>query len=286
MKYSIKRFSSNPSPYSEDYENRSHEEFLEDIDSARRGKELQELDEEADRIRWRSNLSEHKSNKGKVAAFLGGPGGVMGKVAGDTAAEILDKSGSTDESIKKNSNIIGAIAGVASGLGIGYAVKRSIGDGPENEIKAIKSDLAHFEGYKKDVSAYAKMSQKEKLHLANEINARNQALKRAQRVSRVGKYAMPVLGIAGAIGAAKAVDSALTDRLARRKAIDQDLKKKKQISNEWKDFKRNLKSVITEDYRNDERDKPKKAKLSKYANNFKSVMTEDYKNDKKQNKKS
>ena len=130
------------------------------------------------------------------------------------------------------------------------------------------------------------MSQKEKLHLANEINARNQALKRAQRVSRVGKYAMPVLGIAGAIGAAKAVDSALTDRLARRKAIDQDLKKKKQISNEWKEFKRNLKSVITEDYRNDERDKLKKAKLSKYANNFKSVMTEDYKNDKKQNKKS
>ena len=97
MKYSIKRFSS---PYSKDYENKTTGEYLDDIDSARRGKEIQALDEEADRIRWRSSLDKQESRKGTGAAILGGPGGIAGKWVGDKVANIADEAGKDDEDIK------------------------------------------------------------------------------------------------------------------------------------------------------------------------------------------
>ena len=245
MKYLIKRFSS-PSPYSKDYENKTSGEFLEDIDSARKGKEIQALDEEANRIRWRSSLDKYESREGTTPAVMGGPGGIAGKWVGDKTADILDKAGKSDDDIKNVSNSVGVIAGIGAGLGSGYVIKRGVGDSADKVIKKAAEELSHFENYKKDVPAYSKMSRSEKALINQEISKRNNLIKSASKRSAVGKYAMPVLGIVGALGAAKAVNDSVSERLARRKAIDSENRSKKETIDKWNDFKHKASDGIKE----------------------------------------
>ena len=265
MKYSIKRFSS---PYSKDYENKTTGEYLDEIDSARRGKEIQSLDEEAERIRWRSSLDKYDSRKGSGAAILGGPGGIAGKWVGDKVADVADKAGKSDDDIKDISNAAGVVAGIGAGIGAGYAIKRGVGDSADATIKKATEELNHFEKYRKDVPKYNKMSKAEKTQITQEINRRNQIIRNAQKRSNIGKYAMPVLGAVGAIAAAKAVNDSVSDRLDRRKAIDSENRRKKESQERWDNFKnkaaeglrntgRYVKSIVTGDYRKDKKSKKK-----------------------------
>lgn len=256
MIYSIKRFSK----YSKDYEDRNREEFLEDIDYARKGKELKELDDTADRIRWRSDLKDYESNKGKGAAVLGGPGGIVGRVSGNVAANILDGADMSDEDISRHSKSIGTIVGIGAGIGTGYGIHKTLGANAEQTLKDAKADLAHFEKYKKDVPKYHKMSQAEKTQITQEINRSRQVIRNSQRRVAAGKYAMPVLGIVGALGAASAVEKSVSDRLAKRRAMDTEARHKKEKQERWDNFKhrtaeglkktgRYIKDIVTEDYR-------------------------------------
>lgn len=261
MIYAIKRFSS---PWSKDYEDKRSEDYLEEIDSARRGREIQALDEEADRIRWRSSLKKHESRKGSAASVIGGPGAMAGKWVGDKAAEIADEAGQSDDEIKNTANIAGTLTGIAGGLGAGYVLKRGMGDPADAAIEKAQKELQHFENYRKDVPKYNKMGKAEKAQITQEINRRNQIIRNAQRKSAVGRYAMPALGILGALGAAKAVNDSVSDRLARRKAIDSENRKKKEAKDEWQDFKRKavkglkktgryIKNVVTGDHKEDKK---------------------------------
>lgn len=225
--YNVKRFSSYYSPRK--YENSDRSEYEDQIDSARRGKENQELDEEAERIRWRSSLKKHDSKKGKTAAILGGPGGLAGKWVGERVAEAADEGGKTDDEIKSAGNIAGTLAGLGAGIGAGYAIKRGIGDSAQETINAAKKELAHFENYRHDNAKYTKMSAQEKKNLNESMRRQQHIIKANQRKASMGKYAMPVLGIVGAVGAAKAISSSLDDRLSRRKAIDSENRRKAEI---------------------------------------------------------
>ena len=259
--YSVKRFSS--SKYSpRDYERANREDFEYDIDTARRGRENQELDEEAERIRWRSDLKKYKSRKGKTAAILGGPGGIAGKWVGDKVADAADKAGKTDEEIKDAGNVAGTIAGIGAGVAAGYGINKAVGVSAQETINKANKELDHLEGYKKDIHKYTKMTKQEKANLTHEINRQNQIIKANTRRANVGKYAMPVLGVVGAIGAAKAINDSLGDRLSKRKAADSEYRRKAESHDKWNDFKdkassglkktgRYLKSIVTEDYRKD-----------------------------------
>lgn len=227
MYYSIKRFSSYYSPRK--YERSDRFEYEDQIDSARRGKENQELDEEAERIRWRSSLKKYDSRKGKTAAILGGPGGLAGKWVGDRVAEVADESGKTDDEIKSAGNVAGTIAGLGAGIGAGYAIKRGIGDNAQETINAAKKELAHFENYRHDNAKFTKMSAQEKRNLNESIKRQQNIIRANQRKASIGKYAMPVLGAVGAVAAAKAVSSSLEDRLGRRKAVDSENRRKAEI---------------------------------------------------------
>lgn len=259
MKYSIKRFSS---PYSKDYENKRSEDYLEDIDKAKLGREIQALDEEADRVRWRSDLKKHKSRRGSGASVLGGPGGVAGKWVGDKVAEIADSSGQSDEEIQNVSDIAGTLTGLGAGLGAGYIVKKGLGEPADKAIDKAAKEIQHFEDYRKDVHKFKKLDKGQKAHITNEINKRQQLIRNAQRNSQIGRYAMPALGVLGALGAAKAVNDSVSERLSRRKAIDSENRRKKENQDQWQDFKRKavkglkktgryVKSIVTEDYRKD-----------------------------------
>ena len=261
QKYSIKRFSSSYSP--KKYENADREEFEDDIDLARRGRENQALDEEAERIRWRSSLKKHNSRKGKTTAILGGPGGIAGKWVGDRVAESADESGKNDDEIKSAGNIAGAIAGVGAGIGAGYIIKKGIGDSADAAISAANKEVAHLEKYRHDIPAYTKMSAAEKKNITEGLRRNKAIIAANRRRSAIGKYAMPVLGIAGAAAAAKAVSDSLDDRLARRKAIDSENKRKAVLKEEWDSFKdkasrklkragKYIKSAAKEDYREKE----------------------------------
>ena len=256
--YSIKRFSSYYSPRK--YENSDRSEYDDQIDSARRGRENQELDEEAERIRWRSSLKKYDSKKGKVAAVLGGPGGLAGKWVGDRVAEMADDAGKTDDEIESAGNVSGTLAGLGAGIGAGYAIKRGIGDNAQETINAAKKELAHFENYRHDNAKYTKMSAQEKKNLNESIKRQQNIIKANQRKASIGKYSMPVLGAIGAVTAAKAISSGLSDRLSRRKAVDSENKKKSEFRDSLDDLKgsvsrklkkagKYLKSSITEDYR-------------------------------------
>ena len=262
QKYIIKRFSSVYSP--KKYENASREEFEYDIDSARRGRENQELDEEADRVRWRSDLKKHESRKGTGAAVLGGPGGIAGKWVGERAAEAADKAGKDDDDIKSVGNAAGVIAGVGAGLAAGYGINKAVGIPAQDTIAKARKELDHLESYKHDIPKYTKMTKQEKANLTHEINRQNQIIRANSRKASVGKYAMPVLGVIGAVGAAKAISNSLEDRLSRRRAIDSEHRKKAESKERWDDFKekagnslkktgRYLKSIVTEDYRKDKK---------------------------------
>ena len=266
MLYSVKRFSS---PYSKDYEDKDPEEYLDDIERARHGREVQELDEEADRVRWRSSLKKRKSRKGGGAAILGGPGGIAGKWVGDRVAEVADDAGKSDEKIKSISSAAGIISGIGAGVAAGYALKRGIGNPADSVINKATKELDHFEKYRNDVVKFNKMSKKEQNQVNQEIAKRNQVIKNAQRRSNIGRYAMPVLGVVGAIGAAKAVSDSVSDRLSRRKAIDDAARDKKERIDQWEDFKgkaknkikragRYIKDIVTEDYRKEDKNSHEK----------------------------
>lgn len=242
MKYSIKRFSS---PYSKDYENKRSEEYIEDIDRARRGREIQALDEEADRVRWRSSLKKHESRRGNTAALLGGPGGLAGKWIGDKAAEVADEDGRTDDEIKQLSGVVGTATGLAAGLAVGHGLNKGVGVPAAERIKLAEKEKKGLEALKLDVNKYNKLNKSQKLHIANEIKARNQIIQASTRRAQVGKYAMPVLGIVGAVGAAKAVNDSVSERLARRKAIDSENRKKKERQDDWREFGENIKKGIS-----------------------------------------
>ena len=222
--YRIKRFSSYYSPRK--YENSDRSEYENQIDSARRGRENQELDEEAERIRWRSSLKKYDSKKGKTAAVLGGPGGIAGKWVGDRVAEVADDAGKTDDEIRSAGNVAGMIAGLGAGIGAGYAIKRGVGDNAQETINAAKKELAHFENYRHDNAKFTKMSAQEKRNLNESIKRQQNIIRANQRKASIGKYAMPVLG---AVAAAKAVSNSLEDRLSRRKAIDSENRRKAEI---------------------------------------------------------
>lgn len=225
--YSIKRFSSYYSPRK--YENSDRSEYENQIDSARRGRENQELDEEAERIRWRSSLKKYDSKKGKTAAVLGGPGGLAGKWVGDRVAEMADDAGKTDDEIRSAGNVAGTLAGLGAGIGAGYAIKRGVGDNAQETINAAKKELAHFENYRHDNAKFTKMSAQEKRNLNESIKRQQNIIRANQRKASIGKYAMPVLGAVGAVAAAKAVSNSLEDRLSRRKAIDSENRRKAEI---------------------------------------------------------
>lgn len=225
--YSIKRFSSYYSPRK--YENSDRSEYENQIDSARRGRENQELDEEAERIRWRSSLKKYDSKKGKTAAVLGGPGGLAGKWVGDRVAEMADDAGKTDDEIRSAGNVAGTLAGLGAGIGAGYAIKRGVGDNAQETINAAKKELAHFENYRHDNAKFTKMSAQEKRNLNESIKRQQNIIRANQRKASIGKYAMPVLGAVGAVAAAKAVSNSLEDRLGRRKAVDSENRRKAEI---------------------------------------------------------
>ena len=235
QKYSIKRFSSHYSP--RDYERSNREDFERDIDTARRGRENQELDEEAKRIRWRSDLKKYKSDKGKGAAILSGPGGIAGKWVGEKVADAADKADKTDEEIKDAANIAGTLAGVGAGIAAGYGINKAIGISAQETINKANNELAHLDKYKHDIHKYTKMTRQEKMNLANEINRQNRIIKANTKRANIGKYAMPVLGVVGAIGAAKAINDNLGDRLAKRKAADSEYRRKSETHDNWNDFK-------------------------------------------------
>ena len=78
-----------------------------------------------------------------------------------------------------------------------------------------------------------------------------------------------VLGVVGAIGAAKAVSDSVSDRLSRRKAIDDAARDKKERIDQWEDFKgkaknkikragRYIKDIVTEDYRKEDKNSHEK----------------------------
>ena len=125
-------------------------------------------------------------------------------------------------------------------------------------------ELAHLEKYRHDIPKYTRMTKQEKANLANEINRQSRRLKVSTRTANVGKYAMPVLGIVGAVGAAKAINDSLGERLSKRSAADSEYRKKAEAHDKWNDFKdkassslkktsRYIKSLITEDYRKDKK---------------------------------
>jgi hypothetical protein len=241
--YIIKRFSS--SYYSpRKYENTDREEFEYDLDSARRGRENLAIDEEADLIRWRSSLKKHKSSKGKTAAALGGPGGLAGKWVGDTVAEAADAAGKTDEEIKEASNAAATIAGAGAGIAAGYGIKHLMTPAEANIAEATK-ELKHLESYRHDIPKFTKMSKAEKANITEGIK-RQQAIIRANtRKAQVGRYAMPVLGAVGAIGAAKAINDSLNDRLNKRRAIDPKMRRKGERRDRIDEFKDNVKGGVS-----------------------------------------
>lgn len=240
--YSIKRFSSNYSPRK--YENAERLEYEDQIDSARRGKENQALDEEAERIRWRSSLKKYKSKSGDSVALLGGPGGLAGKWVGERVAEAADDSGQTDDEIKSAGNTAGTVAGLAAGIGAGYAIKKGLGDSADAAINSASKEIAHLEKYRHDVPKFTKMSAAEKKNITEGIKRNKAIIKANQKRAVVGKYAMPVLGVVGAAAAAKAISNSLDDRLAHRKAVDSENRKKAERKDRFDEFKDNFKAGV------------------------------------------
>ena len=242
--YVIKRFSS--SYYSpRKYENTDREDFEHDIDAARRGRENQALDEEADLVRWRSSLKKHRSSKGKTAAVLGGPGGIAGKWVGDTVAEAADAAGKTDEEIKEAGNVAATIAGAGAGIAAGYGIKHLMTPAEANIAEATK-ELKHLENYRHDIPKFTKMSKAEKANITEGIKRQQAIIKANTRKAQAGRYAMPVLGAVGAIGAAKAINDSLNDRLNRRRAIDSEMRRKAERGDRIDEFKDNLKKGVSE----------------------------------------